>query len=300
MKRRCITIILFAVVLVGLDRGIGKCVNEGLNRYFGLNHPSEVLFIGHSHLMLAVDKQKFETETKTKVSKYCREGVNVADRYEMVKQYLDLPNSDALKVVIYGVDQFMFTGEGLSQNSYKLFYPFMDESNIDAYIYRSTDLYDYGLHKLVCSTRYSDALLNSAIRGWRKDWSNYKVGHLDVDALKAQIANGQQRHILFEQDLINAFEATLKLLEQRGVITVLVNTPIAQLLNEYEPEKYQKIIQYFKDKAKSSNLIYYWDLNPGYSSRYELFFDPIHLNATGQQVINEELVRRFLDLSGRL
>ena len=300
MRRKLAAIILVMVVLVCLDRGIGAVLNEGLYRYFGLRQNSEVLFIGHSHLMLAVDKQKFEQETGTKVSKYCREGVNVGDRYEMVKQYLALPNSDSLKVVIYGVDQFMFTGEGLSQNSYKLFYPFIDEPNMDTYIYHSTDLYDYGLHKIVCSTRFSDALLNSAIRGWRKDWSNYKAGQLDVDVLKAQIANGQQRHIHFEQDLIDSFEATLDLLEQRGIVTVLVNTPVAKLLNEYEPVEYERIIQYFKEKATSSKLVYYWDLNSSYSNQYELFFDPIHLNMNGQQVINEELVRRFLDLSERL
>lgn len=293
MKKKIISICLFLAFFVCLDRGIGFCLNKGLDFYFGLNQHSEVLFIGHSHLMLAVDKARFETETHTKVSKYCREGVNVADRYEMVKQYWALPTSDSLKVVLYGVDQFMFTGEGLSQNSYKLFYPFMDEKNINDYISRSTDRYDYLLHKLICTTRYSDALLNSSIRGWKKDWSNYKLGQLDVAALEAQIAEGKQRHIHFEPDLIKAFEATLKLLKQRGIIVVLVNTPIAQPLNEYEPEAYQRIIRYFKSLDEASSNIYYWDFNPDYSSRYELFFDPIHLNVKGQQVINEQLVQRF-------
>ncbi len=300
MFRRFIVVALFLLLLFCSDRIIGWCLNEGLNRYFGLTQHSQVLFVGHSHLMLAVDKSDFERRANVKVSKYCREGVNVADRYEMVKQYLSLPTSDSLRVVIYGVDQFMFTGEGLSQNSYKLFYPFMDEKNIDSYIHNSTDLFDYCLHKTVWTTRYSDALLNSSLRGWCNNWSNYKMGQLNVDALKKQIADGKQRHIHFEKDLIERFERTLQLLQERGIIVVLVNTPIAQPLNEYEPTEYQRIIDYFQDKAAQSPLVYYWDFNPDYSEQYELFFDPIHLNIKGQEVINEQLILRFNELDIKL
>lgn len=268
-------------------------MNNGLNRYFGLDSHSEVLLIGHSHLMLAVDKVNFEAEIGHSVSKYCREGVNVADRYEMIRQYLSSPYSDSLKVVLYGVDQFMFTGEGLSKNSYKLFYPFIDEENMDRYIRESAGFRDYWLHKLICTTRYSDALINSAIRGYRKDWSNYKVGNLDVDALKGQIKNGTQRHIHFEQDLIDCFEKTLSLLTQKGIRVVLINTPIAEPLNQYEPEEYHKIITYLQQKADSFPCIYYWDFNPKFSTRYDLLFDPIHLNVEGQKVVSNEMVKCF-------
>lgn len=283
----------YLVMFIAIDRGLGLFINGGLNSYFGLNQHSEVLLIGHSHLMLATNKIKLESALNCKVSKYCREGVNVADRYQMVKQYLESSYSDSLKIVLYGVDQFMFTGTGLSSNSYKLFYPFMDEKNIDQYIYDSTDRYDYWQHKLFCSTRYSDALLNSSIRGWRHDWSNYKSGFLKVEDLKEQIMKGQQRHIVFEPELIKTFECTLQLLVERNIKVILVNTPIANLLNQYEPEQYEKIINYFRDKAKGSPLIYYWDMNPEYSEQYELFFDPIHLNPQGQEVISDKIIELF-------
>lgn len=291
--KRIISIVLFIVLLTCLDRGIGYGINEGLNRYFGLNQNADILFIGHSHLMLAVDKCLFEHKTAMTVSKYCREGVNVSDRYIMLKHFLSLPNKDSLKVVFYGVDQFMFTGKGLSKNSYKLFYPFMDSPTMDTYIRKSTDCYDYWLHKLVCCTRYSDALLNSSIRGWMHNWSNYKIGNLDVNALQEQIKRGEQRHIQFEQDLMDDFEKTLELLKQKGITTILVNTPIAKVLNEYEPMKYKKFIEYIQSKTDSSS-VYFWDLNPKYADKYELFYDPIHLNIKGQQVINDVLVNKFL------
>ena len=293
MKRKIISILLFFVIFIGLDRGIGKLVNIGLDQYFGLNQHSEVLLIGHSHLMLATDKKELEARIGNKVSKYCREGVNVIDRYEMIKQYLSSPYSDSLKVILYGVDQFMFTGKGLSENSYKLFYPFIDDSNINQYIRQSTSIYDYWLHKLICTTRYSDALLNSAIRGWKNDWSNYKEGKLNLESLKKEINNRQQRQIHFETPLIQTFETTLQLLTQQGIHVVLVNTPIAEILNEYEPESYKKIIAYFQNKAASSPLIHYWDMNLNFANRYELFFDPIHLNPAGQKVINNQIIEYF-------
>lgn len=293
MWRRVVCAVLFVLAFIGIDRLVGLFLNRGLNSYFGLNQHSEVLLVGHSHLMLAVDKSQFERDTHRRVSKYCREGVNVADKYEMIKQYLDSPYSDSLKVVMYGVDQFMFVGHDLSQNSYKLFYPFMDNDNIDLYIRRSTDKFDYLLHKVLCTTRYSDALINSAIRGWFNDWNNYKDGRLDVAILEKQVKDGQQRHIKFERELMGDFERTLSLLEERGIAVVLVNTPVAKLLNEFEPNEYAAIVRYFQQKAESSDMIYYWDLNPEFSDRYELFHDPIHLNLQGQKVVSNRLTELF-------
>ena len=282
--------ILYIGIFIIADRSLGAFINRGLNNYWGLNQYSNILLIGHSHLMLATDKTKFESVLTCKVSKYCREGANVVDRYQMVKQYLESSYSDSLRVVLYGVDQFIFTGSGLSSNSYKLFYPFMDEEFVDHYIYDSTDKYDYWLHKLLCSTRYSDILLNSSLRGWRQDWSNYKSGLLDVDKLRSQVDKKQYRHIEFAPDLIEIFEQTLQLLTEKNIKVVLVNTPVANLLNQCEPDKYEKIIGYFHKKADSSPFIYYWDMNPEYSKRYELFFDSIHLNPQGQKVVSDKII----------
>lgn len=55
-----------------------------------------------------------------------------------------------------------------------------------------------------------------------------------------------------------------------------------------------------KQTDATSDNVFYWDLNPKYSEWYELFFDPIHLNADGQKVINEELVERFTELKSAL
>ena len=289
MKKRIVILLSVILLFLSLDRIIGYTLNIGLEKYFGLNTPAKVLLIGHSHLMLATDKAGMETHLGVPVAKYCREGVNVADRYQMVKHYLDTKYADSLKVVLYGVDQFMFTDAGLSANSYKLFYPFMDDKIMDNYIRKEALPLDYWQHKLICTTRYSDALLNSAIRGWMSNWDNYKYGQLDVQQLKYDLSVGKQRHICFERQLVDLFERTLNLLTGKGVRVVLVNTPIAQLLNEYEPEKYRKVIDYFKELDERSKLIYYLDFNPQYEDQYDMFFDPIHINPTGQKKISGDI-----------
>ena len=290
MSKRIYGIILAFMLFVVIDRCVGMFLNKGLERYFGLNQPSQVLMTGHSHLMLATDKENMEQELGCKISKYCREGVNTIDRLQMVKQYLNSKYADSLKVVLYGVDQFMFTGEGLSENSYKLFYPFMDNPIMDQYIYKSADKLDYWQHKLITTTRYSDALLNSAIRGWMYNWSNYKLGNLDVKELKKEVTYGRQRKIHFNKNLQKAFEKTIKILTQRNIKVILVNTPIARILNNAEPESYHKMISYFKDLDKGSGQIYYLDLNVNYSKEYDLFFDAIHLNSHGQKVISKQII----------
>lgn len=296
MKRKIIYVFAFIILLVSLDRFTGLFLNTGLNRYFGLSQHSEVLLIGHSHLMLATDKETLEEENGMKVSKYCREGVNVADRYVMVKQFLNSDYSDSLKYVLYGVDQFMFTGAGLSQNSYKLFYPFIDNKEMNEYIKESAkDEFDYWQHKLLCSSRYSDALINSSFRGWLNNWENYKYGNLDVNKLEESIKADRQRKIKFEEELVGVFEETIDLLHDRGIKVILVNTPIAKPLNDYQPEEYRKIISYFESLAKN-NMTEYWDFNPEYSDDYDIFFDPIHLNPKGQKIINKEIVSRLNNL----
>lgn len=293
LKKIFLPIFLFIICFFILDRCIGSVINIGLNRYFGLKQYSDVLLIGHSHLMLAIDKENFEQGIHKPVSKYCREGVDVYDKFQMVKQYLQQPESDSLKYVLYGVDQFMFNSSGLSKNSYKLFYPFIDQLDINQYIKESANNFDYIEHKLLCCTRYSDALLNSSLRGWLNNWKNYKIGNLNIDKLQKQIASGKERHIYFEEDLIKTFEQTLDILKERNIKIILINTPIVKILNEYEPEKYHKIIEYFKALDSSSDLIYYWDLNPEFSDKYELFYDAIHINSVGQKTTSQYITNKF-------
>ena len=277
------TIVLFFIC----DYAVERFMKHGVDEMYGLNQYADVLLVGHSHLMLATDKQQMERDLGMKVSKYTREGVNVSDRKIMLQQYLDSGYGDSLKVVLYGVDLCTFTGEGLSANSYKLFYPFMDDAKIGRYIREQGGAQDYWMHKLIRTTRYSDdAVKNGAIRGWMKNWSNYKNGVIDVEAYKKVLENGAERHIQMNQELVDEFKETMNMLTSRGVKVVLVNTPTLDLLNAFEPDKFQMMVDWFQMYADEQPLVEYWDFNPEYASCHEIFYDKIHLNVEGQKVIS--------------
>lgn len=270
---------------------------RGVERFYGLDTKSQILLIGHSHLMLATDKERLENELGLKVSKYTREGVNVTDRKTMVEHFLNSGNADSLRYVLYGVDLCTFTGEGLSQNSYMLFYPFMDNSYVDSYIRSQADHTDYWLHKLVKNTRFNDeGLKNAVLRGWAGNWENFKNNTIDIDTYRRKLRNHDERHIKMNPELMAQFRETVELLTDRGVKVVLVNTPTFYMLNNYEPDKYRRMIDWFTEYAAGNEMVEFWDFNPQYAGDFRIFSDRLHLNRHGQQVITTELVNRIKQL----
>ena len=280
-----------------MDFVISKILEKGIDTFYGLDSHSQILLVGHSELMLAVDKVKMEEKTGCKVSKYTREGVNVADRLIMIKHYFDLPYSDSIKIVLYGVDQFIFTGEGLSANSYKLFYPFMDNKIIDGYVKQNAEnKYDYWSHKIVRTSRYTDALVNAAFRGLTHNWDNFKIGSVDTERLKVDLMNNHAwRQIEFDEANIKSFEETLDFLQQKNVHVFLIKTPMVDLLNEAEPEKYARILSMFRDYESQYKNVTFIDLNPEFLSDYSLFYDYIHLNKKGQEVVTDAIIHELIN-----
>ncbi|SEA00787.1 GDSL-like Lipase/Acylhydrolase [Alistipes timonensis JC136] len=294
MRKTIASLLIVSIAALLVDYLSDRVMLHGVNAFYGLDQHSKILLVGHSHLMLATDKERMEKELNTTVSKYTREGVNVYDRKVMVHQYLSSAYSDSLKICLYGVDLCTFTGKELSQNSYMLFYPFMDNAVIDDYIKGCSPATDYWLHKLLRVSRYNDdGIKGAAARGWRKDWSNRKNGVVDIPTYKKKLLNGDERHIEVEPELIAEFTKTIKMLTDRGVKVVLVNTPTLDLLNEYEPKKYEMVVDWFTQFASNHENVEYWDFNPEYSSRHELFHDRLHLNAKGQQVITTEIIDKL-------
>lgn len=290
--RRLVIILLSVIALFFLcDFTIYKFMRHGIDNYFGLNQKSQILLIGHSHLMLGVDKSRMEKELGMKISKYCREGVNVVDKKNMVYHFLNAKNADSLKYVLYGVDLFSFTGDGLSRNSYKLFYPFMDEDAFEEYIYDNSSFSDYLLHKFVRTSRFNDdAVKNSAFRGWMNNWSNYKTNIIDIESYRKILTNGDERRISMNDSLIADFEETIKFITDKEINVILVNTPTIDLLNTYEPLKYRRMMQWFSDFAEKHPLVEFVDFNPKYEANYQIFSDKIHLNRNGQKAITSELI----------
>lgn len=280
MRKRFSYLLIFIVLFFSADFAVHRILQSGLHKYFGLGETTEIALIGHSHLMLRINKTRLEESLGQQVTKYTSEGVNVSDRKLMI-DYL-LTHNTQTKVVVYGVDAWMFTGEGLSDNSYKLFLPFMDNPKIKEQIREKAPIEEFWQKRIVRSSRYSEPLINSALRGHLGNWSNYKFGTVDTLHLINNVAEGNFRKINSTAQNRTLFEATLKDLQTKNIQVVLVYVPTISYYNQAEPEKFKEEISYYKNLPLQYNNVQYFEYLEGWESNYSFFFDPIHLNPEGQ------------------
>ncbi len=282
-------ILAFILIFLLFDFIIGTFLANGIKKYYGLGSKAELALVGHSHLMLGVDKDLLEDELGLSVSKYTREGVNVAERKLMVQQLLK--ESPEINTIVYGVDAWMFTGKGLSANSHTLFYPFLGDKAIDAYIKARTGFLEYWKHKVLKTTRYDEGLINSAIRGYLGNWSNFKEGVVDTVRLKREIKSKKFRHIDNSQSNIKALRETIVELGKKNITVILLYVPTINFINKAEPELFQESIAIFEELDGRYEHVTFLDYNDFYAHDHCLFFDPIHMNPKGQQKVTKRLIR---------
>lgn len=284
-------IILFLILFFVFDFFISVFLRNGLEKYYGLDTEAKIALIGHSHLMLGIDKVQIENALGHKVAKYTSEGVNVANRKLMIEHLLN--KNYKIETIIYGVDAWMFTGEGLSKNSHVLFYPFLGDSLIDTFVKKSAPNIEYWTRKLIKSTRYSEGLISSSVRGFFGKWDNFKYGAVDIDRLKTSIENDEFRKIDTSKENIQIFSETIQLLQNKEIEVILLYVPTLDIINQVENEKFKETLQIFRDFEHQFQNIKFINFLEPFSHQYDLFFDPIHLNPKGQRVITNKLISRL-------
>lgn len=291
-KKRIIRLVtLFVMAFFMIDALLGFILRNGLEKYYGLNDQASMAVIGHSHLMLGVDKTMLEDTLGIKVAKYTREGVNIADRKVMVEHLLN--RSQTIKTVIYGVDAWTFTGEGLSENSHVLFYPFMNDKSIDSLIKSRTTQSEYWLRKLIKSTRYNEGLIASSIRGHSNKWDNFKLGEVDTKRLRKELEISGFRKINNDQENLKILKKTIEMLKKKQVNVVLFYVPTIDLVNDLEPRRFEETIQIFNQLEQDYDNVVFLNFLEPFSHKHELFYDPIHLNPKGQKVVTNQLIKEL-------
>ncbi|WP_010520646.1 hypothetical protein [Aquimarina agarivorans] len=285
----------FIYIIVGFlsafflgDYVVGAILSGGLDKYYGLNSNAELAIVGHSHLMLGIDKQKIEQELNIGVAKYTREGVNLDERKIMIDQLLEANKN--IKTIIIGVDAWSFTDEGLSANSYKLFFPFMEYHSINDYLKEESDWQEYVTKKMVRTSRYNELLLGGALRGYLGNWSNLKNGKVDVPNLKEQIKSGVYRKITINNSKVNTINKILNTLEKNKIKVILLNVPTIDIMIDAQKEKATEVFGELNKVAKKYKNTTFLNLQEPWSHKYDLFYDGIHLNPEGQKVITAEIV----------
>ena len=285
-----VKLVVFIFLFLMFDRLAARFLEEGLNRSFGFDIPAEILCLGNSRTALGIEKLLLEKGLGVPVAKYARNGANIADRFAMFRQYLERQPS-SVKILVYDVDAHIFTGEGLSMNSYTLFYPFMDSPSIDTYIRKYASFSDYSFRHLLKLRRFDLETCNLSLRGWLRKWDNFKQGVVNIDRLKKQITNNQIRHISFDNECIKCFEQTLQFAQEKGIHVVLLYIPTIDLYNQAEPEKYRRAIELLQSFSSRYDWVTFLDYSSVYCQRHDLFYDQIHLNPQGQRLVTKKLVQ---------
>ncbi len=290
IKLRPFLIRVFGVLLFFfvLDLAAGKFLETGLEKYYGLYTNAQVALVGHSHLMLGVDKEKLEKGIGISVAKYTREGVNVQDRKIMVEQLVD--SNKEVSTLIYGVDAWSFTSEGLSKNSYSQFYPFLYASKIKEFIRNNASKTDYWTKRLIKTSRFDETLLSSAIRGHLGKWTNLKYGTVNIENLQRSIGKEEFRKIKNDAKSIEEFQKTMEIAIENNIEVILLYVPTIDLLQTAQPREFNRTIAIFEKIAAENKGITFLNWQSPWSENYELFYDPIHLNPKGQRVVTDSLI----------
>lgn len=290
-------IIRFTIVLISfflIDFGISVFLKHGLDKGMGLNEHSKILIIGHSHLMMGLDRQMMENKLECKVTKHTRAGVGISERKLMAQMFLDSEYADSLKVVVIGVDPYLFNDEGLSENSYTLFYPWMDDANVGGYIYNSTDCITYYTHKLFRTSRFGDDLIKQSVRGWKNDDRNYKTTIFSDSAFLINKTKWD-RPIIMNPKAMKTLEETIKMCTDKNIQVILLQTPILKSLTDLHKDKFSEIMAYYKELDQNNPNVHFLNMAPEYENNNALFFDPIHLNVNGQYNVTNDFIHYLFD-----
>jgi hypothetical protein len=287
IRRVTPAILVFTALLFVADRLISSVLTTGLERFYGLDHPAEVLVVGHSHTVLGVDHELLAREMGWRVAKYARQGATLADRQIMIRQYL-ARHPGVVRAVVLGVDSHSLTSEGLSQNSYRLFLPFRNEPVVAQYLAQfAVTARERLLHAVLHSSRFEEATLALAVRGLRGDWSSYKTSVVTDALLRRHLDRYTPIKMAVDQEAI--FAEILDEVAQDGAHTVLTFLPTMHEYNAREPVEFARMLEFFRTTDRTHASVTFLDYVTPFAQRRDIFFDPIHLNRRGQVEVTARL-----------
>lgn len=288
MRKSILTFCCFLSIVVVVDRGIGAFLKTGLERYFGLSTPADVLCVGHSRTVLGLDQKELSQGLGVSVAKFGMDGVNTFDRCAMVRYFLR--RHPGVKLLLYDVESTSFTTAQLSSNTYRLFLPFVDDRDLSRYVseHCPSRLHAW-LFRFLHTTRYDEASVNRAVRGWLGFDQNLKQGRADLKRLQARIDSGRIRQVAVDSANRQAFAALMKELGDQRIRVLLWHPPTIDLLDDVNRSDRQAIRDYFRHMAEQNTMISYVEFVEAFRERHDLFYDGIHMNAKGKAVVTEAL-----------
>jgi hypothetical protein len=282
-------LLLLIFFLIG-DFAIFRVLKAGLDLYYGMNKPAEVLCIGNSHTVSGIDTARIEREMGIPVAKYATSGINTFDRFWMLQQFVE--SHPLVKVVVYDVDPRMFWSEDLSFASYALLMPYMDDPAISHYIKQEGGWQEYYTSRLLRTARFQDHTIVQALRGLAGKIDVEQSSKVNVNDFSKYLEreNRWSRKIRINPESLKIFQNSVAYLTGRDIKVVLIFIPLIDLVNDLDPGNQEKVVAIFQETAGKNKNVYFLDYNRDYQHNHVLFYDPWHLNQEGKELLTGRFI----------
>ncbi|MGQ1785724.1 hypothetical protein [Saccharicrinis sp. GN24d3] len=261
---------------------------KGLDKYYGFGSTPEIMINGSSMAQTGFNRKDMEDLTHTNVSKYTYEGVSIVERKAMIEHFFN-KYPKGVKTVIYELSPVMFSTIKEAENVYTLFYPYMDDKNIDSYIRDNAEPREYYVHKLIRTKRFESRLVVSIVNAYVGNYENFKTNQIDSSSVAHLLDEKGTKEVAMDESMIAIFESTMELVRAHSSNVILVMMPIYKAkLETFKKEGYDNMCDYFINYSSKYDKVRFLDLNkeriiqePGY------FSDPLHFNLYGQKYISD-------------
>ncbi|MCU4173886.1 hypothetical protein [Carboxylicivirga sp. N1Y90] len=289
MKKKdfVIKLLVLVVAFFIIDFGLSTVLLRGLNKYYGLEKQTEVLFNGSSMFMSGFDRNVVENKTGLTVSNYSHEGVSIRERLEMIKQVYH-KHPEGFETVVFELSPVIFSGVETSANVYTAFFPFMDDESINVYIKEFATTREYYIRKIVRTSRFDSRLIVNIIKGYLGKFQNVKTSQLHSRIDEELKASEGAVNIYMKESNIAIFKEAIDLIISKNSKVILVNMPVYNAkLRTFNVNDYKEFNDFLETYSLSNSQISYLNMNvDSIISERKYFSDPLHINNYGQKVLN--------------
>lgn len=281
-------LLLLFLLLFTVDVAISSFLFDGLKRFIGLEVDSDIVFIGHSHTVCAIDAKMIEKVLDNRIAKIAIHGVRTNEQYILAKYYYNYTKTKPAIVVI-DVDENTFSTIENNLNSHTRFYPFMDDDGIESYIRESGEKCESVIaRKYLKTLRYNNSwVLVRSLKGAFGVFDD-KPPAKTIDVEK--FSDKKHEVVKFDDDAQALFSEYLGFLSKNGATVILAYYP-KLILNVTDKTNYNKVLLQATNYTKKNKNVYLFDCNKYVNNKTDFFFDPTHVNKSGQEFISRQLAK---------
>lgn len=289
---------------------------SNINKYY------DIVFIGSSNILWAVDTNMLESATQKKVGMLALAGGNIEFRYHVLKEYLERNKHQLPERIVIHTDKFVLSKSRYSGESYKsiqgyyhqgllqeyLSDKWKSEGNKNYFLKRIFKTYTLNSQSFFILSRLMDKLPISNLLGLALFTSvyaeeankNYPPKDIDKEsALKIEKWASEYKKLentpKKDKEYEDVFFKMISLVNSYNVKVILLETPVFNF-DSTSNDGFDEVRKLFLNAE--NDKIRYLRLEPEFfESNISLYFDASHLNIDGRIAYTKKLGEIFIQTS---